>query len=41
MTAAVNDLNFDNPFPYVLIVSTVLTIISLASVYIASSLILN
>jgi hypothetical protein len=41
MTAAINVFNFDSPFPYVLILSTALTILSLASVYLTSSLILH
>jgi hypothetical protein len=41
MTSAINVFNFDSPFPYVLVFGTALTILSLAGVYITSSLILN
>jgi len=41
MTAAINVFNFDSSFPYVLVLSTVLTILSLSSVYLVSSLILS
>ena len=41
MTSAISVFNFDSPFPYVLVFGTALTILSLAGVYITSSLILN
>jgi hypothetical protein len=41
MTAAIKILKSDDIFPYVLVYSTVLTILSLAAVYLSSSLILD
>jgi hypothetical protein len=41
MTAAIKIFNSDDIFPYVLVYSTVLTILSLAAVYLSSSLILD
>jgi hypothetical protein len=41
MTAAIKILNSDDTFPYVLVYSTLLTILSLATVYLGSSLILD
>lgn len=40
MTAEIDHINSDSRFPYVLVFSTGLTILSLASVYLTSSLIL-
>ncbi len=34
-------IDFDIPFPYVLVLSTALAILSLASVYLTSSLVLH
>ena len=41
MTAAINVFDFDSHFPHVFVFSTALTILSLASVYLTSSLILH
>jgi hypothetical protein len=41
MTAVIDNFEFDSPFPHVLVFGTGLTILSLAAVYLISSLILN
>ena len=41
MSSQTKVFSFNNPFPYVLVFGTGLTILGLAAVYISSSLVLN